>query len=140
MIAWAQPREWKDKAVDLEIIEESALAMAQSTIQNAINKSGVKRAEMARRMQCDRSLISRMLSGNHNLTIKTMARSLAVCGFEVQFQPVPLQWNWLETPVDKTEEVEPVNAGSTALFTEKNTVELSLAALQGVGVNIGTNC
>jgi transcriptional regulator with XRE-family HTH domain len=125
MITWAQPREWNED-VDLDIVEESALAMAQSTIQNAITKSGINRAEMARRMNCNRSYISRMLSGSHNLTVKTMARSMAVCGFEVQFQPVPLQWNWVEPPREH-EEVEPANAGSTVLFQEKNPVELALA-------------
>ncbi len=113
--------------MDLDIVEESALAMAQSTIQNAITKSGINRAEVARRMKCNRSHISRMLSGSHNLTVKTMARSLAVCGFEVQFQPVPLQWNWVEVPREH-EELEPANAGSTVLFSEKNPVELALAA------------
>ena len=88
MINWAPPNEWVDGAVDLEIIEESALAMAQSTIQNAITKSGLSRAEMARRMQCNRSLVSRLLNGSHNLTVKTMARSMAVCGFEFRLIPV----------------------------------------------------
>jgi len=127
MITWAQPREWKDDMVDLDVVEESALAMAQSTIHNAIKKSGVSRAEVARRMKCNRSIISRILSGNHNLTIKTMARSLAVCGFEVQFQPVPLHWGWVEMPPDR-EELEPANAGSTGLFGETNPVEPALAA------------
>lgn len=90
MSHWVKPIEWQEEVVDLEIIEESALAMAQSTIQSALTKSGISRAEMARRMKCNRSFISRMMAGNHNLTVKTMAKSLAVCGLEVRFQPVPL--------------------------------------------------
>jgi hypothetical protein len=127
MIEWAKPREWNENAVDLDVIEETALAMAQSTIQNAITKSGIRRAEVARRMNRNRSFISRILSGRHNLTIKTMARSLAVCGFEVQFQPTPLQWSWVETPHVHEPEVEPVNAGSTVLIDTVSTVELALA-------------
>ncbi len=73
---------------DIEVLEEAALAMAQSVIQNAIGESGITRAEVARRMERDRSIISRMLSGSHNLTVKTMARSLAACGFEVRFELV----------------------------------------------------
>jgi transcriptional regulator with XRE-family HTH domain len=76
--------------MDFEILEESALAMAQSTIQNAINAANSSRADLARRMQCNRSVISRILSGN-NLTIKTMARALAACGVEIRFVTVPLE-------------------------------------------------
>jgi len=126
MIEWAKPREWKENAVDLEIVEETALAMAQSTIQNAISKSGIHQAEVARRMKCDRSFITRILSGRQNLTIKTMARSLAVCGFEVQFQPVPLQLNWVETPFEH-EEMEPANAGSPIVIDGMNMAEPALA-------------
>lgn len=112
MNQWAKPHAWIEGAVDLDVIEESALATAQSTIQNAISKSGISRAEMARRMGRDRSFISRILNGNHNLTIKTMARSLAVCGFEVRLQPTALQWNWVAPPCSQSEG-EPANAGSS---------------------------
>ena len=80
MTQWAKPHDWIDGEVDLDLVEESALAAAQSTIQNAVSKTGISRAEMARRMGRDRSFVSRILNGSHNLTIKTMARSLAVCG------------------------------------------------------------
>jgi len=123
---WAQPSKWADDEIDLDIIEESALALAQSTIQQAITKSGVSRAEMARRMKCHRSLVSRLLSGSHNLTIKTMARSLAVCGFEVRFQPTPLEWNWA-SPAPQPE-VVPANAGTPSLNTGLSLEVPALAA------------
>jgi len=103
--------------VDIEVLEESALAMAQSTIQNAINESGISRAELARRMDRNRSFVSRMLSGSHNLTIKTMARSMAACGFEVRFEPIRLDWSWIDVP-EPQESEQPANAGSTMLATE----------------------
>lgn len=84
--------------VDFEILEESALAMAQSTIQNAINDAVISQADLARKMGRNRSIVSRILSGNHNLTVKTMARSLAACGFEVRFERVPIEWNWKSVP------------------------------------------
>jgi transcriptional regulator with XRE-family HTH domain len=115
MTTWAQPREWVNGTVDLDIIEESALAMAQSTIQAAVTKSGISRAEMARRMSCHRSLVSRLLTGGYNLTIKTMAKSMAVCGFEVRFQPVAIEWNWAAVPAQQEEEVVPANAGTSLL-------------------------
>ena len=122
MSQWAiKPHEWTDDEVDLDIVEESALATAQSTIQNAISRSGISRSEMARRMKRDRSFISRMMNGGHNLTIKTMAKSLAVCGFEVRFQTIPLQWNWVDIPCQKAEEEVPAaNAGTSMLSKDLN--------------------
>jgi transcriptional regulator with XRE-family HTH domain len=111
---WVRSSTGKE-GVDVEVIEESALAMAQSTIQHAISESGLSRAELARRMQCNRSLISRMLSGSHNLTIKTMARSMAACGFEVRFQPVPIEWNWVDSTTPQKEKELPAQAGSIML-------------------------
>lgn len=114
---WATSSTRPECGADIEILEESALAMAQSTIQNAIIESGISRAELARRMNRNRSFISRMLGGSHNLTIKTMARSMAACGFEVRFQPVPLQWSWVSAPTPKEE--LPAHAGSTVPIIER---------------------
>jgi transcriptional regulator with XRE-family HTH domain len=84
--------------IDFEVLEESALAMAQSVIQNAINDAQLSQSDLSRRMRCNRSVVSRILNGNHNLTIKTMARALAACGSEVRFQAVPIEWNWSAIP------------------------------------------
>lgn len=105
--------------IDVGILEESALARAQSTVQRAINQAGISRADLARRMGCHRSFVSRMLSGDHNLTIKTMARALAVCGFEARFQHAPIVWNWRRAaaPVECAREV-PANAGTASSAIE----------------------
>jgi hypothetical protein len=113
---WTQSSTRTD--VDIGVLEESALAMAQATIQNVMDESGVSKAELARRMECDRSFVTRMLTGSHNLTVKTMAKSLAVCGFEVRFQPVPIAWNWVNPPVPIEEEV-PANAGTTMFIRQR---------------------
>jgi transcriptional regulator with XRE-family HTH domain len=100
--------------VDIGVLEESALAMAQATIQNAMQESGTNRAELARRLDCDRSFVSRILSGSHNLTVKTMARCLAACGFEIRFEPVRIEWNWAESAEPAPQEKElSANAGSS---------------------------
>jgi transcriptional regulator with XRE-family HTH domain len=80
--------------IDVEVLEESALAMAQSTIQKAINEANITKADLARAMSINRSGVTRILSGSHNLTVKTMARALAACGCEVRFNAVPIEWNW----------------------------------------------
>jgi hypothetical protein len=68
--------------------------MAQATLQNAIDECGIKRSELAERMSRPKSFISKMLSGSHNLTIKTFALALAACGLEPQFSYAPIQWGW----------------------------------------------
>lgn len=70
---------------DLLILQESALAMAQSTIENAMRAAKITRAELAARMGRPRSYITKMLSGEHNLTVKTFALALAAAGFEMRF-------------------------------------------------------
>ncbi len=95
-------RHWMDKVsrpIDFDVLEESALAMAQSVLQKAINEAQISQSDLARRMRCNRSVVSRMLRGNHNLTIGTMARALAACGSEIRFQTVPIDWNWNGNPV-----------------------------------------
>lgn len=99
--------------IDREVLEESALAMAQATIQNAIDEAGISRADLARSMGRPRSFISTMLSGSHNLTIRTMSRALAACGFEIRFQHVPIVWNWKTETAIPSEEHLPAQAGST---------------------------
>lgn len=99
--------------IDVEVLEESAIAMAQSTIYNAMESAGISRSDLARRMECNRSLVTRILSGSHNLTVKTMARALGVCGFEVRFQYVPVVWNWNSDAHVPIEDALPAHAGST---------------------------
>lgn len=82
---------------DPEVLSESALAMAQATIQNAMSQSKTTRATLAKRMDRPRSFVSRMLSGSHNLTIKTMSRALVACGYEIDFGLVPVRWYWEST-------------------------------------------
>jgi hypothetical protein len=112
----ASMNEWiiKREEPDLEVLEESALAMAQATIQKAIDDAGLSRSELSRRMHCPRSFVSRMLGGNHNLTVRTMARALLACGFEIGFERQPIVWNWLPqeyTPAAESQAV-PATAGT----------------------------
>lgn len=90
-------------AVDLDILQESALAIAQSTIQNAMDARGLKPSELAAKMGRKRPFVSRMLRSNHNMTIKTFALAIGACGFRVKFGYGPLVWRWTskETPAPK---------------------------------------
>lgn len=106
--------------VDIEVLEESALAMAQATIQNAMNESKLSRAALARKMDCPRSFVTRMLTGSHNLTIRTMSRALTACGSEVRFETVPIVWNWgTSTNTASSEVALPAQAGSAMPIAEE---------------------
>jgi hypothetical protein len=112
MSQWMAHVTGSSKPVDFEILQESALAMAQATISNAIGDARITRSQLAARMNRPRSFISKMLSGSHNLTIKTFALALAACGFEVQFTFSPIQWGWVDVPVpEETCEVVPTESG-----------------------------
>jgi hypothetical protein len=115
--------------IDIDVLEESALAMAQSTIQNVIDESGISKSDLARRMEIGRSGITRMLSGSHNLTIKTMARALAVCGREVRFEAVPIVWNWQVSPQPSGETL-PTSVGSTTCIPQFVRVQMVLPTPQ----------
>jgi hypothetical protein len=112
--------------VDAELLEEAALAMAQSTIQNAITKAGINKAELARKMDRPRSFISLMLSGRHNLTVKTMSRAMTACGFEIRFSCVPIAWSWktkipTQPVITPHEEQVPAQAGTPMPVSEQLT-------------------
>jgi predicted transcriptional regulator len=73
----------------MEIIEETALAMAQATIQGAIDDAGLSRNELAKRLNQPKSFITRILTGR-DLTICAFARILSVCNREIRFNLVAL--------------------------------------------------
>ena len=71
---------------DVERLEEKALAVAQAAIAGAMRDAGLSQADLARNMSRPRSFITKMLRGEHNLTIRTLARALAACGFEIDLK------------------------------------------------------
>jgi DNA-binding phage protein len=71
---------------NLGIVEECALALAQCVVQRAIIQSGLSKAEIARRLGVHHSTITKSLKGEHNLTVKTMARVLWACGVRMRIE------------------------------------------------------
>lgn len=103
--------------VDLDVLQETALSMAQSTIQNAMDDMGLKPSELAVRMGRHRSFISRMLSGRHNLTVKTYALALGACGYRPQFGYTPLRWKWAADSSAQPRMAQPAASVSTGVGT-----------------------
>lgn len=121
MSRWEQPQS-EHTEIDVDVVVESALAMAQATIQKAMKERDLRSAELATRLGRPRSFISRMLSGSHNLTVKTLARALAVCGYELTWQYRPIQWGWIKDPTVippiNQNEMETVPASAGAVFSD----------------------
>jgi hypothetical protein len=88
------------KMMDSEVLgrcEEMTLALAQASMQQAINASGldwitvVERFCSPLRGRHAREALSRIFEGDHDLTVRAMGRFFAICGFEIRFSQVPLQ-------------------------------------------------
>lgn len=113
-------RQWNPTGIttpplDLVLIEETALAMAQATIANAMDDAAISRAELARQLDRPRSFVTRILSGDHNLTVKTFARALAACGYQLGFHPIPLHWAWGDQSPPVAQELDGVSDESYQL-------------------------
>jgi hypothetical protein len=80
---------------DLDACSEVSLALAQATMQQAIDASGLDKSTVAMRF-CDSPRrrwaaghLDRLLSGECDLTLRDMGRLLAICGFEPRFDRIP---------------------------------------------------
>jgi len=83
------------KPNELDAYGEVALALAQVTMQQAIDSSGLNRGTVAMRF-CDSPRrrwatghLNRLLGGDCDLTVRDLGRLLAICGFEVRFNRIP---------------------------------------------------
>lgn len=65
--------------------EAILIAQAQALIVEALVSSNLSKSELARRLGLHHSTVCDALQPEHNLTIKTMARILSVCGLDVRF-------------------------------------------------------
>ena len=66
---------------------EAALAMVQSTIQNAIDKSGKTHAEIETTLCVPRGYLCKNMRGDARVTVYEVGRILAACGFELRRFP-----------------------------------------------------
>ena len=74
----------------IEQYEEVAIAMAQSEICRALEASGRRRSELAKRAGWSRPFITKILRAD-NLTVRTLARAVFVLGYELRFSLVPVK-------------------------------------------------
>ena len=83
------------KPNELDAYGEISLALAQATMQQAIDASGLDKSTVAMRF-CDSPRrkwatghLNRLLSGDCDLTLRDMGRLFAICGFEPRFDRIP---------------------------------------------------
>ena len=114
---------------DLDVLEEIGLAMAQTEIASALVDSNLRRTDVADRASRPLSFLSKILRGNHNLTVRTMARIVGACGYELRFAHVPISVTWVmeDGPIVHTNAAPPmgdalvgttsvVNSGVSPIF------------------------
>ena len=85
---------------ELETLEEGALALAQSTIQKAMNTRGLTKRQLATRMNRPLTFVTRMLEGDHNLTVKTFAAAVAACDMQLLITLYGIQGNAVDISMD----------------------------------------
>jgi len=66
-----------------EYWEEGAILDFTEALYDAMQRQGVTRAELARRLGTSQAYITRVLSGNANFTLKTMAKLAHALGMQL---------------------------------------------------------
>jgi len=74
-----------DRNWDKRIAQERALIEAAEVIARALKQENVKRSELAKRMGLTKAAITQILSGERNLTVKTLSDALFELGYRVTF-------------------------------------------------------
>jgi hypothetical protein len=118
---WVDMSASREELVDVELVQGASLAMAQATIQNAINRRKISRTDLAKRMGRQRSFVTRMMRGDYNMTIRTFALALAACAYRPTFGFAPVTWTWADENEDPTLRIAgsvPAGAGTFLFATQ----------------------
>ncbi len=70
---------------DVYLETQRLAVMASVGIENAMTKAGLRRSDLATRLDVPRSRISQALDGETNMTLKTLAQFGLACGVRWQF-------------------------------------------------------
>ena len=68
---------------DPDVLSEAALAKAQSLMSHAMTKSETTEEQLAVQMERTSSSIQHMLGSGCNLTVRSLSRFLALCGYRL---------------------------------------------------------
>ncbi len=91
----------KTRTDSLEVAKGTLRNVVTGQIYNLMNKEGTSKSELARKMEISKAAVSKLLSGDRNFTIDTLAHLSFVLGFhpEFRFRLTPsatyvLQWGY----------------------------------------------
>ena len=76
---------------------ESAVAEAAGLIAQAMAERGVSKADLAKRLGKSRAWVTQLLSGENNVTIRTLAQVLHVLGQELRLEQGGSKWGGRKT-------------------------------------------
>jgi transcriptional regulator with XRE-family HTH domain len=79
----AIPEELKEKYAE-EYAQTSAVLDAADLISEAMEAQGLNQKDLASKLGVSKGYVSRLLSGNENMTVKSVARVLHVLGYHYQ--------------------------------------------------------
>ena len=72
------------------VLVESVLAMSQCAVQRAIASADITQTELAHRLNVPPGNISMRLSGRNGMSVRTLAKTVLACGYDLRFEIVPL--------------------------------------------------
>jgi transcriptional regulator with XRE-family HTH domain len=71
---------------------EALVAEASEVIAKLMDEQNISKADLARRLNKSRAWVTQLLSGNANMTIRTLAELAYTLGAEVKLQAQPPSW------------------------------------------------
>jgi transcriptional regulator with XRE-family HTH domain len=113
--AWYQEKIQKFKD-DVDFLTESAILDLTEKIVDKMNMSGLSRVELSRKLGVSKPFVTKLLSGNPNMTIKTMVSIAHALECELNFELCPKGFEIRTLAVHKK-----IDAGK---FTEKVSPEI----------------
>jgi transcriptional regulator with XRE-family HTH domain len=87
-----------DREVEIERLE----LQIRNLIAKLMDEHGVNRTELGRRLKVSKSYITQLLSGNQNMTLRTVGEVLHELGYRLRTQPEPLEEETSSNPSPAT--------------------------------------
>jgi transcriptional regulator with XRE-family HTH domain len=111
-------------------LETQRLAvMAAGELQKAMEQAGLTNSELAERIGVPRSRVTRVLDGEDNFTLKTLALFGLGCGFRWSFSPVGMPMVMAAPTSSRMRPAQPSELSAAAPFEEAGAVAPCLGSI-----------
>jgi transcriptional regulator with XRE-family HTH domain len=81
----------EDRSFDRDVEVEALASHLTDLIAEVMDRTNVTRAELARRLGVSRAHITQILSGERNMTLRTVAEALYELGHRLEARAIPLE-------------------------------------------------